>query len=284
MVDDGSTDNTETLLQTYIHKDSRFQYHKRPDTHLPGGNGARNYGFEVSKGEYIQWFDDDDIMLPDFIHRKMEAFDKSLQMVICTGYHATHDLERLDIAHVKVQTYVFKDYVLWNSHILTPSILFKKTFLEGKDLFSNLISRGQETEFYSRLFYDIQPDAYLILETPLFLYRQHVKTKSSQNKVYVSEFKFSQSYINIQNLKRSLELKDADLVQHCFQNLLTYFSNSLKYKDPKTTHYIYKQLGGVLIPVNVFFYLEFRVIGGLLMLLKKSSYRVYNRWKYIRLC
>ncbi|WP_417872512.1 glycosyltransferase family 2 protein, partial [Xanthomarina gelatinilytica] len=58
VVDDGSTDATEALVQTYIQKDSRFQYQKRPDRHLPGGNGARNYGFELSKGEFIQWFDD----------------------------------------------------------------------------------------------------------------------------------------------------------------------------------------------------------------------------------
>ncbi|MGC1633104.1 MAG: glycosyltransferase family 2 protein, partial [Gelidibacter sp.] len=49
VVDDGSLDATETLIHRYIHKDSRFQYHKRPDIHLPGGNGARNYGFEMSK-------------------------------------------------------------------------------------------------------------------------------------------------------------------------------------------------------------------------------------------
>src|SRR5690606_28965076 len=71
VVDDGSTDNTAALLKTYCDKDARFKYVHRPDTHKPGGNGARNYGFELSKGEYIQWFDSDDLMLEDFLQVKM---------------------------------------------------------------------------------------------------------------------------------------------------------------------------------------------------------------------
>ena len=55
VVDDGSTDNTEAVLATFTAKDSRFQYDQRPKDRLAGGNAARNYGFELSKGEYINW-------------------------------------------------------------------------------------------------------------------------------------------------------------------------------------------------------------------------------------
>ena len=65
VVDDDSTDTTTAVLQKYIAKDNRFQYHHRPKDRLRGGNAARNYGFEISKGKYIQWFDSDDIMLPE---------------------------------------------------------------------------------------------------------------------------------------------------------------------------------------------------------------------------
>ena len=65
VVDDGSTDNSEAVIAAFEEKDKRIQYHKRPKTYLPGGNGARNFGFEESKGKYIQWFDSDDIMHKD---------------------------------------------------------------------------------------------------------------------------------------------------------------------------------------------------------------------------
>ena len=62
IVDDGSTDNTDEVVDNYIKRDARFQFHHRPPDRLAGGNAARNYGFEMSKGEYVNWFDDDDIM------------------------------------------------------------------------------------------------------------------------------------------------------------------------------------------------------------------------------
>src|SRR5690554_3366688 len=72
VVDDGSTDNTDEVMAEYLIKDSRIQYFHRPNTHLPGGNGARNYGFLQSKGKYIQWFDSDDLMDVEKLKVKVE--------------------------------------------------------------------------------------------------------------------------------------------------------------------------------------------------------------------
>ena len=71
IVDDGSTDDTKTVVSEYVKKDSRFQFHHRPINRPKGGNAARNFGYENSKGEYINWIDDDDIMLEDFIKIKI---------------------------------------------------------------------------------------------------------------------------------------------------------------------------------------------------------------------
>ena len=65
VVDDGSKDNTKEILEDYTKKDSRFQYHHRPIERQKGANTCRNYGFELSKGKYIQFLDSDD-MLEDF--------------------------------------------------------------------------------------------------------------------------------------------------------------------------------------------------------------------------
>jgi len=70
IVDDGSSDNTDEVIEEYTKKDTRFKYYHRPEEHLPGGNGARNYGFKMSQGEYIIWFDSDDLMTRDHIEIK----------------------------------------------------------------------------------------------------------------------------------------------------------------------------------------------------------------------
>src|SRR5690606_11844101 len=112
VVDDGSTDATEALLHGYMEKDSRFQYHKRPDRHLPGGNGARNYGFELSQGEYIQWFDSDDVMLPGFLDKKVELFKDDIDLVICSSNYVDSCLSNPDTIELKIKWNLYKDYVL----------------------------------------------------------------------------------------------------------------------------------------------------------------------------
>lgn len=61
ILDDGSTDNSSVVIEDYIKKDNRFQYHNRPNNRPKGANACRNVGFEKSKGEFILFFDSDDI-------------------------------------------------------------------------------------------------------------------------------------------------------------------------------------------------------------------------------
>lgn len=75
IVDDGSSDHTDEVVGIYVKKDPRFKYLLRPDEHLPGGNGARNYGFKKSQGEYVNWFDSDDLMSPKKIETDIEMLE-----------------------------------------------------------------------------------------------------------------------------------------------------------------------------------------------------------------
>jgi glycosyltransferase involved in cell wall biosynthesis len=57
IIDDGSTDNTYDVVQPYLN--DQFHYYKKENAERAA---ARNYGTERAKGEYICWFDSDDIM------------------------------------------------------------------------------------------------------------------------------------------------------------------------------------------------------------------------------
>lgn len=64
IIDDGGTDNTHEVIAPILEKDSRFQFLKRPDTYLKGLPGCRNYGLDLAKGDFVIFFDDDDIVHP----------------------------------------------------------------------------------------------------------------------------------------------------------------------------------------------------------------------------
>jgi glycosyltransferase involved in cell wall biosynthesis len=67
VVDDGSTDNSIEVVQKYVDKDSRFKLLIRPDERTKGAPTCRNIGYENSKGEYIYFFDSDDLISDNFL-------------------------------------------------------------------------------------------------------------------------------------------------------------------------------------------------------------------------
>lgn len=75
IVDDGSKDNTDQVINSFL-KDHRIRYVKRPKNRPGGGNAARNYGFEISRGEYIKWLDSDDLLAPHCLEKQMELMQE----------------------------------------------------------------------------------------------------------------------------------------------------------------------------------------------------------------
>ena len=64
IIDDGGSDNTSEVITPILAEDSRFTFLKRPDTYQKGLPGCRNYGLDLAKGDFVIFFDDDDIVHP----------------------------------------------------------------------------------------------------------------------------------------------------------------------------------------------------------------------------
>jgi glycosyltransferase involved in cell wall biosynthesis len=65
IIDDGSTDGTDEIIQEYLNADLRFIYVHRPETRIKGAATCRNIGVENSTGDYIQFLDSDDLIAPN---------------------------------------------------------------------------------------------------------------------------------------------------------------------------------------------------------------------------
>lgn len=76
IVNDGGTDNTKDVIAEILEHDKRFRYVMRPNIYLKGLPGCRNYGLDLAKGEYIVFFDDDDIAHPQNLECCVEELAK----------------------------------------------------------------------------------------------------------------------------------------------------------------------------------------------------------------
>ncbi len=73
VVDDHSTDNSmELLAEIQELYPTKLRIYSNP---VKGGNNARNFGFEKSSGELIQWLDADDYLLPGKYEKQVPAFN-----------------------------------------------------------------------------------------------------------------------------------------------------------------------------------------------------------------
>ncbi|MFV0234511.1 glycosyltransferase [Empedobacter falsenii] len=245
VVDDGSTDHTSDVLDHYTKKDSRISYHHRPKQYNPGGNGARNYGFDISKGEYINWFDSDDVMLENFILEKINSIENN-DFIICSHNTIDNKLNLIKQYEIILEKNILYDYLEWhdNFNVLTPSILFKKSFLgQNKFRFNETILRGQEAEFLLNIFSKKYNDLHFkIINKPLFLYRQHLNSKTSKDNFTAKKYNYSLLYVNVLKCKLVKQFQYNDLRLSTFQRLEKLMIKFQQQNDFKNTWILCKEI------------------------------------------
>ncbi len=189
VVDDGSTDNTDVVLANYIRNDNRFQYHHRPKNRLPGGNAARNYGFEKSKGEYVQWFDSDDLMEVELIQKQLSSIkNNKVKISICLldRYNSNFtELEKPAQDH-KVKFSIYYDFILRVLEANLPTTLFEKETIQKYKL-DETLRKSQEVEFLQRIFRESENDIFLLNESLVKVRRHNNSITGGINKRAVAD-------------------------------------------------------------------------------------------------
>jgi glycosyltransferase involved in cell wall biosynthesis len=72
VVDDGSTDDTESVLESYDDERVRPIYHETNQ----GANVARNTGIEHARGKYVAFLDSDDEWRPEKLEAQLDLLEK----------------------------------------------------------------------------------------------------------------------------------------------------------------------------------------------------------------
>lgn len=79
IVDDGSTDQSKSIVESYAAIDSRVRLICR-EADPKGANHCRNIGLSMATGEYICFFDSDDLLPKYAIEQRVQEMEKSPEM------------------------------------------------------------------------------------------------------------------------------------------------------------------------------------------------------------
>jgi len=191
VVDDGSTDNSLQILEGYQQKDHRFTYFKRPEHKAKGANACRNFGLENSKGNYIVFFDSDDLMTSDHLEKKLTAvLSNKVDYVIAK----TKFLNDVDDYLERYYTFdQFKitphNFIVQNINWLTYDTLIEANLAKSIH-YNEELQSGQEYNYFAKLV--VQSTNAVFIENYLTLRRKH--DNSTQGKIRNGKIKWKRSF------------------------------------------------------------------------------------------
>lgn len=150
VVDDGSTDNTKTILEKWTQVSDNEFYFKYLYQCNSGAQVARNTGTEASTGSFIQFLDSDDLLYSDKLDKQI------LFLSNYKNYDAVFgDWEKglpNDKLHIKAepkQTNFLHQFLI-GQPIAIFSMLMRKTIVEKIGAWDITIKRNQEIDFHLR--------------------------------------------------------------------------------------------------------------------------------------
>ena len=243
VVDDGSTDTTAEVMREYVKKDFRFQYHQRPINKIKGPNSCRNYGFELSKGEYIKWFDSDDVMLSTLLEKQILSFVDNVEMSVCKLSYFDFEKKISMRENIIYSKNLIEDYLIGKVTFYTFTPMWQRIFLEKQNqLFDESLTNLDDWDFNLRMLYQ-KPNITYSNEV-LILYRVHGDSLSQEiNKLNFKEIK-SELEARRKHLKllKINKLASPSVLQHYIKGRYKFIFREAMIKKDKNKYYYLKML------------------------------------------
>ncbi len=175
VVDDGSTDNTRELIQSFNNSKIQYKFQKRG-----GPAAARNYGLSFAKTKWVAYLDSDNELLPHYIETMLGWLSKNSRAVFAfPRAHRTLELyengelvKSLDTSDKDTPHGVtLKDIFMHNFNPDTNGLMhLKRLFDEGVKWDTTL--HGMEDWEFAMSMGEKYPEGFLYVEEVLYNYHQ----------------------------------------------------------------------------------------------------------------
>jgi len=202
IVDDGSTDNTATVISTF--SDPRINYYYKENQGL---SATRNFGIARAKGDLIAFLDSDDFWVADKIEKQADKA-KTYDFIYCDYSLISEDGEQL-LTQSIVNPSLYKEdlkTVILQKNIISggSAVLIKKNVLEKIGLFNEQLKVGEDWQYWARVLWG-GFSTYYIDEKLVVIRTHNASMQKSTNPVLwkTSVSDILHSYLGFNNLKKT---------------------------------------------------------------------------------
>jgi glycosyltransferase involved in cell wall biosynthesis len=174
IVDDGSIDDSKKIVQNFLKYDTRFQHFDRPENLKKGASSCRNYGCILASGNFIQFFDSDDIMHPNHLQVKIDAI-KQYDFVVCKLQEFEGEFDHTFLAlpqktGIEVPKNILEGFVTGNLEMMMVAPLWRKSVVIKYLPINENLHILEDHEFYARIL--SKSNKGIFLDAFLIYYRQ----------------------------------------------------------------------------------------------------------------
>lgn len=178
IVDDGSLDGTQSVVESRLKGEWKGRNVRYVLQDNAGASAARNRGLALAKGDYVQFLDSDDELLPGKLLKQVEFLESPDNVACQMCYSFGHMGQSIDGNGVRVgrEATSTKELILRlvsrEVHVLsTPAPLWRRSFLVQFDGWNPQIGLGDDLEYYVRLVCSM--DHFGFIPEELFFVRKH---------------------------------------------------------------------------------------------------------------
>ena len=146
IVDDGSTDNTFSIIDELSFLDKRIRVIRQSNS---GVSVARNVGISIAKGEYVAFLDGDDIWMSTHLEKAIDFFQKypDIYWYSSSFQYFWNELPVSDFStgldsQIRVSHYFSEKIKRWDT-TWTSAVVVRKTCLNN-NLFPSGIQNGED--------------------------------------------------------------------------------------------------------------------------------------------
>jgi Glycosyltransferases involved in cell wall biogenesis len=189
IVNDGSSDDCESVALSYCNKDARFKYYYQDNS---GPSVARNNGIMHSCGDFILPLDSDDIVDPTYCEKAVSVLDSNpdVKLVYCKA-----SLFGLTVGEWKLPDYNYED-LLWRNMIFNSAFFRRSDFDKTSGYNENMREGLEDWDFWLSL---LSPeDQVYRIEEVLFHYRIRTSSRNESSRASL-DLLYSQIVFNHQD-------------------------------------------------------------------------------------
>lgn len=210
IINDGSSDSTESIIQEYINQGYPIVYHYQKNSGL---SYSRNEALKRSQGEYIAFIDHDDLWMPAKLEKQVLFFksNSEIDFLYSNFYMMDQDKGKKSVAHKKLQPsgFVFEHFLYRYPVGILTALVRKSAIDKLEELFDIRLKLSEEYDVFMRILYVSQAS---YIATPLAVYRIHSNMSSLR---FMERYPGEIEYVSdkLKNLDKNNSNKNAKAFQ-----------------------------------------------------------------------